>query len=454
MATAAPRPRARRLPLRESAPLAGGAPARPRVDEEACVIRGVKVLGVNSSNRRVYLPEAIRAAAHLYEGVSVRLDHPADPDDQRSVEEPFGWLRNVRVGPDGGLFADLHYLASHPFAARLVEAAKRNPSLYSLSHNADGATTEGADGVVTVHEITEVRSVDLVTDGATTRSLFESHRPRRGRRGETMPQKTTLKEWFAKTPLLPSARRAVLEAFRRAKSSALLEGVYMEADDLPPADMPPGEGTEPASAEPVAAVDPAGMNPEDALRSGFNGALHAIIDDTTLRARDKAARLKELLMAFERLTAAGEEIPEADGDAPADDEAPLEESHGDEDDPLEECDQAPVKEGEEEDEEMALKESRDLRRLRAENARLKAEIEVRALCESERVAATPRLVKALAAFATADERKEFLAETRAAAAGQQPRPAGKPRTAALTEGAKPAAAVGDLDDFVRSITRN
>ncbi len=145
-----------------------------RVDRKAGVIHDVRILGPSSANRRRYLPEAISAARNLYEGKPVNYDHPRrdGAGAERSIDDRAGWLLNVQVSK-GGLSGDFHYLKSDPRAAKIVEAAERNPNLFGLSHNAEGRTRR--DGEITiVEEITKVRSVDLVSDPATTRSLFES----------------------------------------------------------------------------------------------------------------------------------------------------------------------------------------------------------------------------------------------------------------------------------------
>lgn len=162
-----PKPRPRRVLLRE---LAAVRPAR--VDRAAGVIYGVKVLGFESQNRRRYKPAAVKAALRFYERRVVNLDHPGRPDEDRSAADRVGWLEKAGLGDDG-LYADLHVLKSHPVAERLFEAAERNPALFGLSHNARGDGETDADGWFVVEAITEVRSVDLVADPATTKGLFE-----------------------------------------------------------------------------------------------------------------------------------------------------------------------------------------------------------------------------------------------------------------------------------------
>ncbi|MBW3600568.1 MAG: hypothetical protein KY475_25310 [Planctomycetes bacterium] len=144
-----------------------------RVDREAGVIRDVKVLGYASANGRRYSPEAVRRAVALYEGIRVNVDHPppARAEAERPVAARFGVLKGVAAREDG-LYGDLHYLRSHPLAELTAEAAERLPEALGLSHNAEGRVSQNG-GVTVVEEIVRVRSVDLVADPATTRSLFE-----------------------------------------------------------------------------------------------------------------------------------------------------------------------------------------------------------------------------------------------------------------------------------------
>src|SRR5689334_17588787 len=47
-----------------------------RVDREHSVLRGVKLLGIESRNGRRYLPTALAQAAALYENAKVNVNHP------------------------------------------------------------------------------------------------------------------------------------------------------------------------------------------------------------------------------------------------------------------------------------------------------------------------------------------------------------------------------------------
>lgn len=156
------------------------------IDEEAGVIRNVKIIGKQSRNNRVYSDKALVAAKELYEGVTVNLDHPdrETPYKERGVMEGIGWLEGVNF-KDDGLWGDFHYYKNHPYAQTMVERARRNPKGFGLSHNAEGRM-DRRDKVVEVIEA--VRSVDLVGRPATTEGLFESEE------GKPTPMKTTLRK--------------------------------------------------------------------------------------------------------------------------------------------------------------------------------------------------------------------------------------------------------------------
>jgi hypothetical protein len=92
-----------------------------RVDREAGVIRGVKLLGLESRNGRRYLPAALAQAVALYEGAKVNVNHPkGHPLAARDYQDRLGSIRNVNSREDG-LFGDFHFNPKHALAeAQLV----------------------------------------------------------------------------------------------------------------------------------------------------------------------------------------------------------------------------------------------------------------------------------------------------------------------------------------------
>jgi hypothetical protein len=145
-----------------------------RVDRQAGVIRGVKILGLQSRNGRSYLPAALAGAVALCEGAKVNVNHPKGaPEGPRDYQDRIGVVRNVALRAEEGLFADLHFNPAHALAGQLAWDAEHQPENVGFSHNVQARVTRDAQRVL-VEAITKVQSVDLVADPATTRGLFES----------------------------------------------------------------------------------------------------------------------------------------------------------------------------------------------------------------------------------------------------------------------------------------
>ena len=217
-----------------------------KVDREAGVIYGVKVLGEQSKNGRTYTRQAMQEALPLYEGVVVNIDHNYDGPHKRKLAEGFGKLCNARIGSDG-IYADTHYLKSHHLAESVVERAERFPDTFGLSHDAEGdiSTVNGRDEVT---RIKSVQSVDLVAFPATNQSLFESQ--------ETKPMKRKIKE--------------AAKAARNNLFSKLLE-MQME-DDPQVAEME-------YEVAPEVSVD---ASPDDQVAMAFRSLVLSVLDETSL----------------------------------------------------------------------------------------------------------------------------------------------------------------------------
>lgn len=148
--------------------------AAMRVDAQAGVIRGVKLLGLESRNGRTYLPEALAEAARLYEEAKVNVNHPkGNPAGPRDYQDRIGTIRGVAMRAGEGLFGDFHFNPKHSLAEQLMWDAEHAPENVGFSHNVEARTSRRGDRVA-VEAILRVQSVDLVADPATTRGLFES----------------------------------------------------------------------------------------------------------------------------------------------------------------------------------------------------------------------------------------------------------------------------------------
>ena len=87
------------------------------VDRQQGVIRGVKILGLESRNGRSYLPAAVAAAMPLYEGAKVNVNHNK-AGNPRPYQDRIGTMKGIVAKPDG-LYADFHFNPKHPLAEQL-----------------------------------------------------------------------------------------------------------------------------------------------------------------------------------------------------------------------------------------------------------------------------------------------------------------------------------------------
>jgi hypothetical protein len=185
-------------------------PTALNVDEERGIIFGVKILGTESTNTHGmngatkgsrYTKAALQAAKPLYEAALSNKNHWRKSKEDRPAEDRIGWFENVQA-MDDGLFGDYHVLLSDPLTPKLLESAKRNPRLFAMSHDAFGSG-KVIDGWFIIDAIPEVNSIDVVADGGTNVSLFESRKRRnRAMKFRTLLESSTnpdVKKWFGKS---------------------------------------------------------------------------------------------------------------------------------------------------------------------------------------------------------------------------------------------------------------
>ncbi len=145
-----------------------------RVDRTDGIVRGVKILGLESRNGRTYLPEALAGSVALYEGAKVNVNHPkGHPQSPRDYQDRMGVMRNVAFRPGEGLFGDFRFNPKHALAEQLAWDAEHAPENVGFSHNVQARVARRGESTI-VEAITRVQSVDLVADPATTQGLFES----------------------------------------------------------------------------------------------------------------------------------------------------------------------------------------------------------------------------------------------------------------------------------------
>jgi len=118
---------------------------RLRVDRTAGVIRGVKLLGLNSRNGRRYRENALTDAIALYEGAKVNINHPkGHPLSPRDYQDRLGVVRGVEFRAGEGLFGDLHFnsqaftFGATRLGCRARSAKRRHVAQCARSHQARG----------------------------------------------------------------------------------------------------------------------------------------------------------------------------------------------------------------------------------------------------------------------------------------------------------------------------
>lgn len=209
--------------------------ASPRVERSQGLVRDVKIVGFTSTNKRVYLREALSRAAPLYEEAKVFLNHasPTSAVDERRYEEQIGRLANVRLAADG-LRGDLRVNPKHPLAEALFWDAEHAPAAVGLSHHAEGRGRQEGETFI-VEEIVSVQSVDLVVRPAATRGLFESEGAAQAAASFSEEAGSpTLEVWESRVRSLQEE----IDALRLRESQRLLEAdldAALAATDLPSA---------------------------------------------------------------------------------------------------------------------------------------------------------------------------------------------------------------------------
>ncbi len=207
-------------------------PPREAVDAVARVVRGVALCGPTSRNGYVYPEPVLRAAAPLYEGAPVFLDHAPAPPAGSAISRPFergrsardfvGSVRDVRF-EEGRLRGDVAALdteAGRTFLALAAGDAAGAAPQVGMSHVVLAErTADGSD----VTAIREVLSVDAVAFPATVSaaSRVNVSRSRRHERRQRLRQSCGRSSAEARSELA----RLREERARRAAADAAVEEV-------------------------------------------------------------------------------------------------------------------------------------------------------------------------------------------------------------------------------------
>jgi hypothetical protein len=257
-----------------------GDPGKPmRVDREAGVIRGVKVLGPKSANTsgneypretREALAKEINAAG----GARAYVDHPQHgaSNETRSYRDSLGIHRNLRE-TGSGLVSDFYYNKAHPLAEQLVYDAEHMPELcgFSINTRCGRDRMEGGRRIIESIQWDRLRhGIDAVARGATCSTLYESLRNR--------PMRTI--QEILRSPTAP-------KGFKKKLREQAESGILSPGDEV---------------GEPTSDDAPAHVS---ALMSGYRQALSTLLDDDTLDLAGKIDRAKKILKAADELGPSG-----------------------------------------------------------------------------------------------------------------------------------------------------
>lgn len=281
-----------------------------RVDTELGIIRGVKLVGVQSKNlgrtlgldvRQFgdavnrpyrYAMEALKAAIPMYEAASIYSNHQPwvmengvrkiNLSAERSNDDLVGWPQKVIAIETGnpeidGLYGDWHYVKSHPLAGQFVEIAQRKPEKLAMSHEAIFADVRVKNGIIEIGRIAAVEAIALVNQKpGTTNSLFENVAP--------------------KEPPVPKLLKQVIESLAadHAGRAAVLELMGDGFTDMP-----------------MEAEVADGGDADAQINDAFRSMVIAAYDDETLDSAATVARIKEILKAKDKLS--GKDTPDTSG---------------------------------------------------------------------------------------------------------------------------------------------
>ncbi len=271
------------------------------VDAESGVLRGVKLLGMESRNKRRYKREGMQKAVSLYEGLKIYVDHPSrdDAGGERKMKDWAGVITKARFESDG-IYGDVKLRKESEHFRGIIEAATEFPKAVGFSHVADGESDYEGDTEI-VESIKKVFSVDLVTDPATTGGFFESKRP------------TTVKTAVESLPESPVRKRLV-----EMMGAGLLDG-GLPMDDQPADPLASlcqelirmlGDTLKAlASKEPVTVTPPAPPAPEEDMDKEQQAAFESLKQEhaTIKEAHDKLLAENAKLVAQVLLLESGRE---------------------------------------------------------------------------------------------------------------------------------------------------
>lgn len=142
------------------------------------VIKNVHFVGFQSKNSTIknkppykYSSVALKEATDqgLYNGLDIYLSHGDGTAKDRDPKDKIGVTSNARFDEAKGVKGDLELNPAHPYYPSVKWWADNKPDRIAMSHRATCALNEATNEVVIIKK---VKSLDIVSNGATTTGLF------------------------------------------------------------------------------------------------------------------------------------------------------------------------------------------------------------------------------------------------------------------------------------------
>ena len=146
-----------------------------RVDREQGVLRGVKLLGLESRNGRKYLPDGARAGPRpVRRGPGERQpSQGASAGHAATIRTAWAWCATFRCGRRPACSAIFISIPSTRWPSNCSGTPSTRRKTSGFSHNVQARTVRQGDETL-VEAILKVHSVDLVADPATTCGLVRA----------------------------------------------------------------------------------------------------------------------------------------------------------------------------------------------------------------------------------------------------------------------------------------
>lgn len=144
-------------------------------DKTEMVIRDHVVLGPISKNGYTYPVKTQQESIGVFEGAKAYLNHPVarDMGEARDVRDLIGQHKNIRVVGEK-TYSDLYLVNNRTVQDHVLPIVESAPSLIGSSVVIRGKLKKVEGGIPEMAQILACRSIDLVSEPATTQGLYES----------------------------------------------------------------------------------------------------------------------------------------------------------------------------------------------------------------------------------------------------------------------------------------